>query len=132
MANGCLDEYAATAFLNYINDDLPLLIDPEEIIYNKKIDDITKQMKSLSKGKNGELRLDRLSTVCTRLSLYFLTKKIDYKKIKGENLVSFLLLELLPKDLTMSLYKDLIKINDDELKSILRSKELANFILDQL
>lgn len=132
LAFGCLDEYAASAFINFLNDDLLLLIDPEDILYNNKFSDIEKQMKSLSEGKNGEMRLDRLSTVCTRLSLYLTTKKVDYNKIKGENLVSFLLLDLLPKDLTMSLYKDLIKINNDDLKSLLRSKKLANFLLDQL
>lgn len=132
LALGCLDEYAASAFISFINDDLKLLLEPEDILYDKSFDSIKKQMKSLAIGKNDEIRLDRLSTVCTRISLYFLNKKIDYQKIKSENLVSFLLLDLLPKDLTMSLYKDLISINDEQLKTILRDKKLANFLLSQL
>jgi hypothetical protein len=132
LATGCIDEYAATAFISFIKDDLQLLIDPEDLLFNLNVETIKKQMKALSVGKNGEVRLDRLSTVCTRLSLYFSNNKVNYKKFKSENLISFLLLDLLPKDLTMSLYKDLIKINNEQLKLILRDKKLADFLLSHL
>lgn len=132
LAAGCIDEYAAAAFMNFINDDLNQLIEPEEVLNEKDFKTAEKRIKSLAKGSKGEMRLDRLSTVCTRISLFLTTRKYDPKELLAENLVSFLLLEILPKDLTMSLYKDLVNSNDDYLKSLLRRKELAQFLLDQL
>lgn len=132
LALGCIDEYSTSAFISFINDDLRLLIEPEDIIHAKKFDIVKKQIKGLSEGKNGETRLDRLSTVCTRISLYLTNTDVTFDKTSSENLISFLLLEILPKDLTMSLYKDLIGSKNESLKEVLRNKKLADFLLSNL
>lgn len=132
LAMGCIDEYSSSAFISFINDDLRLLIEPEDILHAKKFESIKKQIKVLSIGKNGETRLDRLSTVCTRLSLYLTNSDIEFDKTSSENLISFLLLDILPKDLSMSLYKDLIRANNESLREVLRNKKLADFLLSNL
>jgi hypothetical protein len=50
----------------------------------------------------------------------------------GKNLVSFLLIEEIPNDLLMSLYMDLSKNASDEIKSMLRDKTLAQFLINSM
>ncbi len=67
--------------------------------------------------------------MCTRI--FLMLTKPDYKvKLNHqENLVLFLLLEVIPNDLRMSLYMDLIKDGSKEVKEMLRDKRIATKLL---
>ena len=81
---------------------------------------------------SGAKRVDRLSTMCSRLYLKLTSEDYSPSKIHSENLVQFLLLDTIPNDLLMSLYMDLQKHGGDEIKEMTRDKKLASKLLSTL
>ena len=73
-------------------------------------------------------RVDRLSTICSRLYLLLISDKFQPSKINSKNLVELLLLDIIPNDLLMSLYMDLSKNASDEVKSMIKDKRLKKII----
>ena len=53
-------------------------------------------------------------------------------KSHSKNLIDFLLLDIIPNDLLMSLYMDLQKHGGDEIKEMTRDKRLASKLLSSL
>ncbi len=129
LALSALDDITTSTFISFVNDDLEQLIDPEEILGAKKFAAVEKRIKALAKGSKGGKRVDRLATICTRL--FLLVTASDYKPLKPHpgNFVSFMLSEVIPNDLRMSLYMDLTKHGSDEVKEMLRDKRLAGKVL---
>ena len=132
LALSTLDQVSASAFVNFVNDDLQKLIDPTEILDSNNFNDIRKIIEDVSTDKSGEKRLDRLSTIVSRLFLYLTSDKYKHKLQHSENLINFFLLDCLPKDLSMSLYMDLQKSSNDQIKNMLRDKRLASFLLNAM
>ena len=132
LALSSLDEIAANSFISFINDDLSTLIEPVDILNAKDFNEIKKKIVSLSKDDNGGKRLDRLSTICTRLYLHLVAKSYISEENHANNLVSFLLIDEIPNDLLMSIYMDLSKNASDEIKSMLRDKTLAQFLINSM
>ena len=129
LALSALDEITTSTFINFINDELKELLNPEDILDNKNFKNIEKTINSLAKGSDGSKRLDRLSTICTRLFLYITSEDYEPNKAHAKNLVSLLLLDVIPNDLRMSLYMDLSKTGSEKVKDMLRDKKLANKLL---
>ena len=94
--------------------------------------DIKKSIELLSKDSEGEKRIDRLSTITTRLYLHLTSPNYKILNSHSENLIQFFLLEYLPKDLSMSLYMDLLKFSNEKIKKMLRDKRLASFLVDAM
>ena len=132
LALSSLDEITANSFVSFINDDLSTLIESADILNAKDFNVIKKKIVSLSKDENGGKRLDRLSTICTRLYLHLISTTYISEENNANNLVSFLLIDEIPKDLLMSLYMDLSKNASDEIKSMLRVKTLAQYLIDAM
>ncbi|MFL3001263.1 MAG: ATPase [Cytophagales bacterium] len=132
LALSTLDEVSASSFVNFVNDDLQKLIEPEEILNSKNFIDIKKSIELLSKDSEGEKRIDRLSTITTRLYLHLTSPNYKILNSHSENLIQFFLLEYLPKDLSMSLYMDLLKFSNEKIKKMLRDKRLASFLVDAM
>ena len=132
LALSSLDEITANSFVSFINDDLSTLIESDDILNAKDFNVIKKKLVSLSKDENGGKRLDRLSTICTRLYLHLIASTYISEENHANNLVSFLLIDEIPKDLLMSLYMDLSKNASDEIKSMLRIKTLAQYLIDAM
>jgi hypothetical protein len=132
LASSALDNTTVSSFMSFINDDLTRLIEPVEILNAEKFKEIATRMGEISTGKNGEIRLDRISTVCTRLYLHL--KKSDYKMNEkhASNVIEFLLLDSIPNDLKMSLYMDITKDCDTHIKEMTKDKRLANLLLNSL
>jgi hypothetical protein len=89
---------------------------------------IAKRISDLSKGEGGAKRVDRLSTICTRLYLHLSAAGYKSETHHAENLVTFLLLEDLPNDLRFSLHRDLITISE-EIANMLRDPKLAKLVI---
>lgn len=132
LALSTLDEVSASSFINFVNDDLQKLIEPESILSSENFDEIKKNLESLSKDSEGENRTDRLSTITTRLYLHITSPSYKILENHTENLIKFFLLECLPKDLSMSLYMDLLKSSDIDIKKMLRDERLAKFLIDAM
>lgn len=132
LALSTLDEITASSFVNFVNDDLQILVEPDEILNSINFNEIKKRIEQLSKDNEGEKRTDRLSTVSTRLFLHLISSNYKTKPNHKENLIQYFLLDFIPKDLTMSLYIDLLKSSNDEIKDMLRDKRLAKFLIDAM
>lgn len=132
LANSALDEATVASFMSFVNDDLTRLIDPLDILETDDFKKLGSKISEISVGKNGEIRLDRISTMCTRLFLHL--KKSDYAPSDNhtKNLVEFLLLDDIPNDLKMSLYMDISKDCRPSVKEMIKDKRLAKLLLGSL
>ena len=132
LALSSLDEVTVSSFIAFVNDELTQLIDPEEILEAEDFKSISKKIKDISVDDSGAKRVDRLSTMCSRLYLKLTSEDYNPEKNHSENLVQFLLLDTIPNDLLMSLYMDLQKHGGDEIKEMTRDKKLASKLLSTL
>ncbi len=129
LAQATLDDAAVASFMSFVMDGLERLIDPLDILDAEKFAPIKKRIKELAHDEGGK-RVDRLSTMCTRLFLALTHPEYEPQEAHGGNLVAFLLHEELPNDLRMSLHMDLIRDGGDAVQKMLRNKELATLLLD--
>ena len=131
LARSALDDITATTFLAFVNDGVTQLIEPSDILDAKDFKPIAKQISDLSKGEGDAKRVDRLSTICTRLYLHLSAEKYKAESHHAKNLVAFLLLDDLPNDLRFSLHRDLITISE-EIANMLRDPKLAKLVIEGL
>ena len=128
LARSALDDITATSFLAFVNDGVTQLVEPSNILDAKDFKPIANRIGDLSKGEGDAKRVDRLSTICTRLYLYLSAPGYKHETHHAENLVAFLLLEDLPNDLRFSLHRDLITISE-EIANMLRDPKLAKLVI---
>lgn len=129
IALSSLDEITVASFINFINNDLNSLIEPEEILGAKNFLEVSKKIIDLSTDSNGVKRLDILSTICTRLYLKLMMENYQPEDLHKENLIKFLQLDEIPNDLQMSIYMDLSKNGNNTIKEMIRDKNLAEKLL---
>ncbi len=130
LAESALDDITVATFMSFVMDGLEQLIDPEEILETDKWSAVSARIKQLAEGEGEEKRVDRLSTICTRLYLRLIHP--DYKPGENDskNLVNFLLHKSLPNDLRVSLHRDLLKDGSEEVRAMMRDKKLAELMLE--
>lgn len=129
LAKSTLDDATVSAFMSFVMDGLEQLVDPEEILDAEDFEPVAERLSELAKGEGDAKRVDRLSTICTRLFLYLSRELYTPTDRHAENLVRFLLHEALPNDLRVSLHKDLMKTGDERLLKMVRDKRLAELML---
>lgn len=132
IALSSLDEITVASFINFINNDLNSLIEPEEILGAKNFLEVSKKIIDLSTDSNGVKRLDILSTICTRLYLKLMMENYQPEDLHKENLIKFLQIDEIPNDLQMSMYMDLSKNGNNTIKEMIRDKNLAEKLLKTL
>ena len=128
LAMSSLDDVTAATFMSFVADNLSELIDPEEILEAEDFKSIAKRIERLAETKGGGKRVDRLSTVCTRLALAVTRPGYAPGERHAENLVSFLMQKVLPNDLRVALHKDLLADGTEAVRLMLRDKRLAELI----
>lgn len=101
---------------------------PQEILDAEDFKPIAKRVERLAETKGGGKRVDRLSTVCTRLALAVTRTGYAPGERHAENLVKFLPLKVLPNDLRVALHKDLLADGTETVRAMLRDKRLAELI----
>lgn len=131
LARSALDDITATTFLAFVNDGVTQLIDPSDILDAKDFTPVALKISDLSKGEGDAKRVDRLSTICTRLYLHLSSNTYEIKDNHKKNLLAFLLLNDLPSDLRFSLHRDLIAISED-IANMLRDPKLAKHVIEGL
>ena len=130
LAMSSLDDVTVGTFLGFVNDNLEQLVGPEEILDAKDFKKVSKRIENLSKSEDGAKRVDRLATMCTRLYLTLTKDKYKPKSNHTDNLVEFMLLDILPNDLRMSFHSDLMKNGSEKIKAMIRDKRLASLLID--
>ena len=128
LANSSLDEVTVSSFLAFVNDNLSTLIHPGDILEAADFSAIKKQVEVLARGAGKVRRIDRLATVCTRLYLHMAQPDYTPGEADAGNLVSFLLLDILPNDLRFSLHRDLVSLGAQTI-AMLKDPRLARIIL---
>ena len=123
---GCLDSTTVSAFMAFVNDELGVLIDPQELLEAKPFAPMQKKVMALAEGKGGAKRIDRLATLCTRIVLYLCRDDVEPTDVHKANLIAFLLIEAIPTDLRFSVHRDLTVRGKADL---LRDPRLAKLIL---
>ncbi|MBI5513426.1 MAG: AAA family ATPase [Deltaproteobacteria bacterium] len=129
LAQSTLDDVTAATFMNFVNDNLAELINPEEVLDAEDFKPVSRRLEKLAGPSGGAKRVDRLATVCTRLAIHVTASGYKPAERHGENLVSFLLHKDLPNDLRVALHKDLLRDGTEAVKEMLRDKRLAELML---
>lgn len=132
LAHSALDDVTVATFIGFINDDLTVLISPEAILNSEDWKFTEGQIVNIVNGKNGEQRLDRISTMVMRLYFYLTSNQYNSSPSHKENLVKFLLLDSIPNDLKMSFYLDISKEGSAEVKELLKDPRLAKLLLGSM
>ncbi len=132
LAGSVLDDTTVAAFINFVNDELTVLLNPEDILDAKSSKSWEKKFKELSLGKDGRKRIDRISSVCTRLFLHVTSEKYIPKDVHLKNFSSFLLQKEIPNDLRASIMLDLSSSSSAAAKSFLKDKNLARELIQKL
>jgi len=133
LGMGTLDDVTVGDFINFIKDDLTQLIDPEEILGADDFTIIDQRLKEIGTDQKGQKRIDRLSTVCTRLFIYLSRDGYKPGSTDQENLCSFLKSDKIPKDLVAGLAMDISKEASEEVREMIRNDhQVAEMLLDSM
>ena len=132
LAKSTLDDTTVNSFMAFVNDDLSRLPSPEDILDAQDFKDVAKEVEALSAGEDGVKRTDRLSAICSRLFIHMKGEAFKPRPVNKENLVQFMLLECIPKDLVMGLYMDIMRESGREVKDMVKDKRLASILVESL
>lgn len=122
LGMACLDDATVAAFVAFINDDLAILPEPREILEAdtpKKVQAWKDKLELLAQGKNGTVRVDRLSAVLTRVILHLSLPNFQVSDTVARNFVAFFQMEVLPRDLGIGQYASLHKSATHGLKALM-------------
>jgi hypothetical protein len=131
LAAACLDETTVAAFISFVNDELSSLLMPEEILDAKLPKDWQKNFKDLIQGKGSTKRVDRIAAICTRLFLHLTSDRYREKPNHLDNMVEFLVQEIIPNDLRVNLMIDLSKHESNLCRNLMKEKRLAQLLLEK-
>lgn len=130
LADSSLDREAAAAFIGFIRNQLGQLPSPVDILSTDDFKEkIQEPLQALVQQKT--LRVDILSTLCTRLVNHLVVKDIHPNPQETQNIQSFMLMHFLPNDLRLGMAQDLMKGNND-IKNIMTHPELAMLMLENM
>ena len=131
LADSCLDEQSATAFISFVNHNLSELITPEQICnahdFEKEV--LSPFQKMVVKQP---IRVDIIAALCTRLANYLLQDAQSLSPAQLNNLKAFLKIDFIPNDIRFTLLKDLTAGGQASLKGLLADVELGKLLLKQM
>jgi hypothetical protein len=130
LADSCLDEQTATAFIAFVQQNLGALPTPEQLISAKNFAAVEAQLSAMVRQQT--LRVDILATICTRLVNYLVANDIKPSKEQLDNIKSFIKIEYLPNDLRYTLAQDLVGSSNKHLKPIMADPALAKLLLQKM
>jgi MoxR-like ATPase len=127
LAHSALDKATATAFIAFVNDELSELINPEDVLDPARWPGAQQRLVGLAQGPEQAKRVDRLSTICSRLVLHLKKNGQQLDDPSAECLCEFVMSPALPGDLRFSLHKDLAMIGG-RVAAAMRRDDVANAI----
>lgn len=133
LGMGTLDDVTIAAFMSFVRDDLTELIEPEEILSAENFSKIEEKLEKLSVDKDGNKRIDRISTICTRLFILIIKQEFAPGTRESSNLITFLKSNKINKELRYSMAKDISNEGSKEVREILTSDpQIAKMLLDSM
>ncbi len=130
LADSCLDKEAATAFIGFVRDKLGRLPSPQDIINAERFEeDIKNPLWEMV--NQSTLRIDLLSTLCTRLVNYLIVNDINPSNEQNENIKSFMLMDFIPNDLRLGMAQDFMKGNNS-IKQVMADPQLSMLLLENM
>lgn len=132
LATSSLDEVTVAAFMSFVMDGLERLVEPHEILDAEEFAPVSARIEQLASGEGELKRVDRLSAMSARLALTLTDPRYRSGPRHAANLVRFLLHDALPNDLRMSLHRDLLSEGSEEIKTMMRDRELAERMLAEM
>jgi hypothetical protein len=130
LAASTLDDVTVAAFLAFARGTEVDSLGPLDVLDAPDGDTLRQRLLPLF-GEGGELRLDRVGTLCERLAVHLLRDDYAAGPRHGENLEQFLLHPGLPGDLRMGFHRR-VSAGNAAAKGLLRRKAIARLVLDAL
>jgi predicted DNA-binding antitoxin AbrB/MazE fold protein len=131
LADSCLDDNTATAFITFVNNNLSALITPQEICEAKNFEKtVLEPLKSVVLKE--PIRVDIIATLCTRLVNYLTLNKITPTKEHIDNIKSFIKMDFIPNDIRLTMAQDLVMSSNIALKSIMADPIIAQLLLKKM
>ena len=132
LSKSSLSKEAATSFQQFINDNLIDLISPDEILTAEKWETVEKVIiNSIQPNEEGMIRNDIAMILTTRFINYIgLDRTRKYNKEELNNIVKFISLKQLPKDMRMLMIKDIH--NMVSYNSSLKAVLMADGVIDEI
>lgn len=127
LAHSALDGATATAFVAFVNDELAELVNPEDVLDPARWPATARRLEELARGEGEARRVDRLVTICSRLTLHLQKHGSQLDPRSAECLCGFLTHGCLPGDLRFSLHRDLVQIGGP-VAVAMRREEVAKAI----
>jgi len=132
LADASLDANTVASFVSFINNNLSQLITPEEVINAK---DFKKNVFAPLEGvvkKGSTLRVDIISTLCTRLVNYLTVNAIKPDKNQLTNIKEFIKIDFIPNDIRLAMAQDLVSSTNKHLKMIMSDPEIGKLLLQRM
>jgi hypothetical protein len=108
LGDACLDNTATISFLNFIHLQLDRLPAVEEILQTTDFQNIEKRLSRIIKEGDTQ-RLDVLSVLITRIIHHLQVRAQHVSAAEMDNLRQFILMDLLPNDLRLSMAQELTR-----------------------
>jgi hypothetical protein len=132
LAAGLLDDTTVSSFLSFVKDELHDLISIQEMLEAKPETDIEILIFNSLKGKDGHIRVDKISILIDRLITFFNAEQYKFKEIHRDNLARFIGIDGIPKDIKTRLGMEISKITGLEARKLMKNKIIANTLLASL
>ena len=131
LGEACLDEPTTHAFLTFVNLNLDRLPTPEEILGTADFEAVHLRLARLVNDGDTK-RLDILSVIVTRLVNYLLLRPQEPTPAEIGHLKQFILLELLPNDLRLSMAQELTRSKRPALMGLYGVPEIGKLLLTKM
>ncbi|MEQ1570401.1 MAG: ATPase [Myxococcota bacterium] len=131
LAASTLDEVTVAAFLAHVRGRSTNALTPADVLDAADDDTLDRTLAPLL-SPQGELRLDLLGTLVTRLGDHLLRADYATGPRHGDNLERFLLHPRMPADLRLALHRRVMGGKVAAAKALLRRKAIAERVLDAL
>jgi MoxR-like ATPase len=127
LAHSAFDQSTATAFIAFVNDELSELVNPEDVLDPTRWPAAKQRLAALAQGSEQAKRVDRLSTICSRLLLHLKRNGPQLEDRSFDCLCEFVMHPCLPGDLRFSLHRDLVLIGG-RVAAAMRREDVAKAV----
>jgi MoxR-like ATPase len=132
LAASTLDEVTVAAFLAHVRGRSTAALGPSDVLDAPDEATLDATLRPLLAPDAGDVRLDLLGTLVTRLGDHLLRGDYAPAPRHGENLERFLLHPRMPADLRLALHRRVMSSKQAAPKALLRRKAIAEKVLDAL
>lgn len=129
LADSCLDDITARAFITFVNQGLGHLPQPKDILATSNFQAEVEPLIA-AVVKQTTLRVDILASICTRLINYLSLQDAPLEERAIENIRHFIQLPYLPADLRLSFTQDLVRSNNPHLVAIAADPVIGALLLN--